>query len=296
MSLLPLTVFDCIRRACRYNLLDAYSPSDMEYQLAERILAHASLADLLRWRTVSVAFRKAATKRISSYSKMHIRVYDGLTELRAKSKCKSEWPCSANVLLCEMDTDSVGICIDSKLNWKDAKAMISLIAIFRHSAEQVYMDSPVVDLLLKHLNSSKVHSLLQLLTQKRRQSFSLPTPISYFLPLDDTHNELVLPNKTAVESGPFFPRLKKFTVTADKSQLTHLSRIISYCVAVESVFEKEDVDLVVLGESWCRSKQRLFRHVSSFKHWLDASSLGVKYVQQFQGKPKRHRTMSPAKC
>lgn len=62
-----------------------------------------------------------------------------------------------------------------------------------------------------------MHSLLQLLTQKRRQSFSLPTPISYFLPLDDTHNELVLPNKTAVESGPFFPRLKKFTVTADVS-------------------------------------------------------------------------------
>ncbi|GMT07320.1 hypothetical protein PENTCL1PPCAC_29494, partial [Pristionchus entomophagus] len=286
MSLLPLTVFDCIRRACRYNLLDAYSPADMECRLAERILAHASLADLLRWRTVSATFRKSATKRISSYSKMHIRVYDGLTELRAKSKCKSEWPCSANVLLCEMDTESVGICIDSKMNWKDAKAMISLIAIFRHSAEQVYMDSPVVDLLLKHMNSSKVHSLLQLLTQKRRESSSfLPTPISYFLPLDDSHSGLVLPNKTAVDAGPFFPRLRKFTVTADKSQLTHLSRIISYCVAVESVFEKEDVDLVVLGESWCRSKQRLFRHVSSFKHWLDASSLGVKYVQQFETVP-----------
>lgn len=54
MSLLPLTVFDCIRRACRYNLLDAYSPSDMEYQLAERILAHASLADLLRYEPVDL--------------------------------------------------------------------------------------------------------------------------------------------------------------------------------------------------------------------------------------------------
>ncbi|GMT36336.1 hypothetical protein PFISCL1PPCAC_27633, partial [Pristionchus fissidentatus] len=288
MSLLPLTVFDCIRRACRSSLLDEYTPADMAYHLAEAMLAHASLADLIRWRTVSRAFRKAAAKRIGGYSKMHIRVYDGLAELRAKSKSKSEWPCAANVLLCEMDTDSVGICIDSKMNWKDAKAMISLIAIFRHSAEQVYMDSPVVDLLLKHLNSSKVNSLLQLLTQKRRQSFSHPTPISYFLPLDDAHNELVLTNRSSPEpSGPFFPRLKKFTVTANKSQLTHLSRIISYCVAVESVFEKEDVDLVVLGESWCRSKQRLFRHVSSFKQWLDASSLGVKYVQQFQEKPKR---------
>ncbi|KAJ1346698.1 hypothetical protein KIN20_001586 [Parelaphostrongylus tenuis] len=39
-----------------------------------------------------------------------------------------------------------------------------------------------------------------------------------------------------------------------------------------------DMKQVVLGESWCRSKQRLFRHVNSFKQWSDASSLGMELL------------------
>lgn len=79
----------------------------------------------------------------------------------------------------------------------NSQAMISLIAIFRHSAEQVYMDSPVVDLLLKHVRSRYPVSFSQNLPyllylfpylnvyRKSQESFKFPSsylPFSHAVP------------------------------------------------------------------------------------------------------------------
>lgn len=62
------------------------------------------------------------------------------------------WHPSACLLLCEMSPTSLGIVMDSKPNWKDIRTMLSLLEIFRTSVEQVFMDSPVVEMLLKEVH------------------------------------------------------------------------------------------------------------------------------------------------
>ncbi|CAJ0582624.1 unnamed protein product, partial [Mesorhabditis spiculigera] len=286
MALLSLTVYDELRRC----FFDAGPSSTNEPEIAKRFCAEASLGDLLRWRLVSRAFLRAADERLSQYHKVHIRVYEGLYHLH-KQKVKPTkplgedvtWHPSACLLLCAMDAQTLGIAVDAKPSWKDISALIKLLQFFRQSVQFVHMDSPIIELLLKDLNNQKVTELLRLLNESRRPGWKVPYTEHCVASRFEPHPLI----------GPFFPRLKQFTITSNPKQLNALSRLMNYSIAVDQIFQKEKVDLVclqvILGESWCRSKQRLFRHVNTFKKWSEASELGVRYVQQFQGDQKKRK-------
>lgn len=239
---------------------------------------------------MSRTFRRIAHKRLDQFSHIHVRVYEGLERLHKQRENSMKgftedvnWHPSACLLLCEMSPTTLGIAVDVKPSWKDVRVLIALLEFFRNSVEHVHMDSPIVEMLLKDMNNQKVTQLLSLLCKTRRVVGFRAYEEHGIAPLYEPHPL----------QGPFFPKLKQFTVTSSSTQLVALSRLMNYSVAVDMIFAKEEIDLVclqvILGGSWCRSKQRLFRHVNTFKKWSKASDLGVKYVQQFQGEPSKKR-------
>uniref|UniRef100_A0A1I7XNG6 F-box domain-containing protein n=1 Tax=Heterorhabditis bacteriophora TaxID=37862 RepID=A0A1I7XNG6_HETBA len=154
MSLIPLTVYDNLRRVC-CSVFASSSRVD-HTAIADRLVAGASLVDVLRWRRVSRAFRDAAVNRITQYTNIHVRVYDGLCKLymRRTENMENEdlyWHPSSCLLLSEMNSHTLGIAVDSKPTWKDIKSLLSLLDIFRPTAEQVHMDSPIIEILVKEV-------------------------------------------------------------------------------------------------------------------------------------------------
>ncbi|WKY15115.1 hypothetical protein Q1695_000544 [Nippostrongylus brasiliensis] len=290
MSLIPLTVYDNLRRVC-CSMFASSSQTD-HYEIAERIIANASLADVLRWRSVSSRFRAAALRRLSRFTTIHVRVYDGLCKLYERGSSIDmnndlSWHPAGCLLLNEMNTHELGIALDSRPKWKDVKILLALLKVFRDNVVHIHMDSPIVELLVKEVNTKKINALLLFFSQNRKCDTDFTCEETTVAPM----------MKSQLPLGPMFPSLKQFIVTSNPQQLNHLSRLIHYAVAVDMIYQQKEIDLVclqvVLGESWCRSKQRLFRHVNSFKQWSDASSLGVRYLQQFHGAEKRR---GKAKC
>ncbi|VDM54455.1 unnamed protein product [Angiostrongylus costaricensis] len=86
MSLIPLTVYDNLRRAC-CSMFASSSRTDHS-AIADRIIANASLVDVLRWRGVSRQFRIAAKRRLSRYTTIHVRVYNDLCKLYERKSSK----------------------------------------------------------------------------------------------------------------------------------------------------------------------------------------------------------------
>ena len=86
--------------------------------------------------------------------------------------------------------------------------MLSLLDLFRTSVEQVFMDGPVVEMLLKEVNSKNIKTLLYYLNQNRKLGGLESTLHDYSIaPLYDDKKV----------NGPLFPKLKQFTVTSNVS-------------------------------------------------------------------------------
>lgn len=58
-----------------------------------------------------------------------------------------------------MGPNELGIAVDTKMRQEDVRALVQLLAAFRHSVEQLSMDSPIIELLVSQvyfLNFKKV--------------------------------------------------------------------------------------------------------------------------------------------
>ncbi|VDM77444.1 unnamed protein product [Strongylus vulgaris] len=129
-------------------------PLEIRLEIAERMIAYASLADVLRWRGVSRRFRAAAMRRLARYTTIHVRVYDGLSTLYEKASSIAnigDWHPAGCLLLSEMGPHELGIALDSRPKWKDVKILVALLNVFRENAIQIQMDSPIVELLVKEV-------------------------------------------------------------------------------------------------------------------------------------------------
>jgi hypothetical protein len=49
--------------------------------------------------------------------------------------------------------DELGIAIDSKFNHGDVKALLQLLYSFRHSIEHLFIDSPIIELLVSRVRT-----------------------------------------------------------------------------------------------------------------------------------------------
>jgi hypothetical protein len=286
---LPLQILDGVCRCCGFpsGFGEASSSSKTfpHDQLANIIINNASLIDCFRWKRVSRTFRKAAEKRLASFSRIDVRIYDGLAELR-NHQCKKdafEWHPHGNVMLMETGPGHLGIAIDTKMKSSDVKALFQLLVAFRYNVEELYMDSPIIELLVAQINKQQVNLLIEMLKTSRK-------PAANSNGFGD-HSLTTLPNSSAIP-GPFFPILKKLTITSKSNQLEHLSRLITYAVGVDFLYETQNIDLLCLkicfGGQWCQKRNvRMFRHVNRFRQWTEADSLGERYFQQFSGTSKK---------
>lgn len=91
---LPLQILDGVCRCCGFpsgfdeaaSSSSTFSQSAQD-QFASIIVNNSSLIDLFRWKRVSKTFQKAAERRLASFSRIDVRIYEGLAELR-NHRCK----------------------------------------------------------------------------------------------------------------------------------------------------------------------------------------------------------------
>jgi len=279
---LPLQFFDGLCRCCGITgeFEGPSSSSIAQERLAKIIIENASLTDLFRWRRVSGAFKRAAEARLSSFTRIDVRVYDGLTDLRNHHchKDSFEWLPHGNVMMVDLGMGHLGIAVDTKLKSNDVKSLLRLLMAFRHYVEELFMDSPIIELIVSQINKQQVNLLIEMLKSTRKfteqQNSEDRSLISSFFPEP-------IP-------GPFFTNLKKLTITSQSNQLEHLSRLGTYAVGVDFLYETQNIDLLCLkiciGGQWCQKRNvRMFRHVNRFRQWTEADSLGERYFQQFSG-------------
>lgn len=50
-----------------------------------------------------------------------------------------------------MGPSEIGIAIDTKPRAEDVKALIQILSAFRHNVQQMFMDSPIIELLVSQV-------------------------------------------------------------------------------------------------------------------------------------------------
>uniref|UniRef100_A0A914DZZ6 Uncharacterized protein n=1 Tax=Acrobeloides nanus TaxID=290746 RepID=A0A914DZZ6_9BILA len=201
-------------------------------------------------------------------------------------KCEKdafEWHPHASVLLMEMGVGQLGLAIDTKMRTDDVRALIQILTVFRANVAQLFIDCPIIELLVSQINREQVNLLMEML----RSSRILP-PDEF--PKKYDYNSVARRNSIGLQSGTFFPKLKKLTITSQSNQLEHLSRLLTYAVGVDYLYETDNIDLLCLkiilggrGHSNQKKHFRLFRHLTKFRQWTAADRLGERYFQQFSG-------------
>lgn len=51
----------------------------------------------------------------------------------------------------ELDNDCLGIAVDAQMESNDVKALLQLLSVFRDYVERLYIDSPIIDLLVSQV-------------------------------------------------------------------------------------------------------------------------------------------------
>ena len=62
-----------------------------------------------------------------------------------------EWHPHASMFILQTGRNELGIAIDSKLKIDDVKALIQLLSSFRQNVEQLFVDSPIIELLVSQV-------------------------------------------------------------------------------------------------------------------------------------------------
>uniref|UniRef100_A0A914P4B7 Uncharacterized protein n=1 Tax=Meloidogyne incognita TaxID=6306 RepID=A0A914P4B7_MELIC len=71
---------------------------------------------------------------------------EGSGSIGGKEGCL-DWHPYAKLVLVQMGGNELGIAVDTKMRHEDVLALVQLLTAFRHSVEQLCMDSPIIELL-----------------------------------------------------------------------------------------------------------------------------------------------------
>uniref|UniRef100_A0A915Q2F0 FBD domain-containing protein n=1 Tax=Setaria digitata TaxID=48799 RepID=A0A915Q2F0_9BILA len=283
---LPLHVAASVQRCCS-NRAGTSSFAD---EIIELIVNRSSLFDIIKWQQISKGFQRATQKRLDMYTMIDIKVYNGLKQLRHKAGAESEydWHPSLALMIMELEPNHLGIAIDSELKASNVTALLHLLFTLRRKVEQLFIDSPIIELLVAQINKEQINMLIEMVSLSRKMNRNATRGRQ--LKLTPLHR-IYFPDV------PFFPNLKKLSITSKANQLQHLSRLLGYAVSVDLLYHVEQMDLlclkILVGNVWIRpTKFRLFRHLTRFRQWTEANMLGERYFQQFGTTRKRSRSLS----
>uniref|UniRef100_A0A915M2H7 Uncharacterized protein n=1 Tax=Meloidogyne javanica TaxID=6303 RepID=A0A915M2H7_MELJA len=283
-----------------YSTLGRICGDTIRVYLIKEIKVIGSDFDLIRWRRVSKTFQRSIDNRLRQFTRINVRCYNGLAQMceecegsgsiGGKEGCL-DWHPYAKLVLVQMGGNELGIAVDTKMRHEDVLALVQLLTAFRHSVEQLYMDSPIIELLVSQINRKQMSILLNML-KNSRTFVSSPCKNSRMGDGNgggySAHDLVRVPPPQSIPYGPFFSKLKKLTITSQSNQLEHLSRLLTYAVGVDFLYETSNIDLLCLKicigrGQWSMQKPsiRLFCHVTRFRQWTEAGSLGERYFQQF---------------
>jgi hypothetical protein len=57
----------------------------------------------------------------------------------------------------ELDSECLGIAVDSQMEPKDVVALVQLLSVFRDYVEKLYIDSPVIELLVSQASHNLIN-------------------------------------------------------------------------------------------------------------------------------------------
>jgi hypothetical protein len=289
---LPLHLFDGLCRLLPPRFSTNPSTSEQN-RLVEHLIINCSIFDQIRWRRVSKTFKNAIDSKLRRFTRINVRCYNGLAQMCEECEGNNsigkkgclDWHPHAKLVLVQMGSNELGIAVDTKMRQEDVLALVQLLTAFRHSVEQLCMDSPIIELLVSQINRKQMSILLNMLKNSRTFASS---PSKNYCGDYSAHDLVRVPPPQNLPYGPFFSNLKKLTITSQSNQLEHLSRLLTYAVGVDFLYETSNIDLLCLKicigrGQWSMQKPsiRLFCHVTRFRQWTEAGSLGERYFQQF---------------
>ncbi|VDM93309.1 unnamed protein product, partial [Litomosoides sigmodontis] len=207
----------------------------------------SSLFDIIKWQQISKCFQRAAQKRLSMYTMIDVKVYNGLQQLRHKAGAECmlflteyDWHPSLALIIMELEPNHLGIAIDSELTTNNVSALLHLLFTLRRKAEQLFIDSPIIELLVAQINKEQINMLIEMVSLSRKVNCCCGGATrSRQLKLTPLHR-MYFPD------APFFPNLKKLSIISKANQLQHLSRLLGYAVSVDLLYHVEQMDLLCL--------------------------------------------------
>ncbi|CAK5099108.1 unnamed protein product [Meloidogyne enterolobii] len=165
---LPLHFFDGLCRLLPPRFSTNPSTSEQN-RLIEHLAVHCSIFDQIRWRRVSKTFQRAIDNRLRQFTRINVRCYNGLAQMceecegsgsiGGKEGCL-DWHPYAKLVLVQMGGNELGIAVDTKMRHGDVLALVQLLTAFRHSVEQLCMDSPIIELLVSQVSFFVANLLL----------------------------------------------------------------------------------------------------------------------------------------
>ncbi|VDN28951.1 unnamed protein product [Gongylonema pulchrum] len=213
--ILPLNIAASVQRCCSCRA----GTSRLTDQIIQIIVNRASLFDVIKWQQISKGFRQAAQKRLDAYTVVDIKVYGGLRQLRHKAGAGSEydWHPSLALMLVELEPNRLGIAIDSELKPRDVTALLRLLFTLRRKVEQLFVDSPVIELLVAQINKEQINMLIEIVGLSRK--------LSHCQSRCSKKLEVAPRQRTHLPEAPFFPSLKKLSIVS-KVTLIHTVQLV----------------------------------------------------------------------
>lgn len=127
-------------------------------------------------------------------------------------------------MMVDLGMGHLGIAVDTRLKSNDVKSLLRLLMAFRHYVEELFMDSPIIELIVSQINKQQVNLLIEMLKSTRKfteqQNSEDRSLISSFFPEP-------IP-------GPFFTNLKKLTITSQVIEFSHMN-IIKIIILVQPI-------------------------------------------------------------
>ncbi|VDM91499.1 unnamed protein product [Onchocerca ochengi] len=89
-----------------------------------------------------------------------------------------DWHPSLALMIMELEPNHLGIAIDSDLKASNVTALLHLLFTLRRKVEQLFIDSPIIELLVAQINKEQIHMLIEMANQLQHLSRLLSYAVS----------------------------------------------------------------------------------------------------------------------
>jgi hypothetical protein len=163
---------------------------------------------------------------------------------------------------------SVELVVDDHWSSKDVVALHDSISMFRLSVEQIYLDAPVVELIIASL------SIIDL---ERFHAF-----LCFLKAVNSNDVHIAIERSTSTGGEIFFPCGREISIRTTETDSSHLARILDYGVRSQLVVDRRNLEsLKVIITDMTLYTKALNRNLYHFRCWAGSAGFDDRYCQQF---------------